>query len=198
MSSMCGCIHEAAGLTWWEWSRWKTQGMATSIYSTRVCWLQSPKPQHSAPQCAIWWGQAGQYSAGSSIDKQKFSSLELFFCHVTFDLFLASWAQWKLAMEKKSRPTKRLLRVKTSATMDHCQLSLDTAKRPPVSTAPGPGPANLRVTERRPTLLYMTSERPVTDLPGNIWVRNYLIFNNIHKCFTIVLLQPSKSYLKWN
>lgn len=45
------------------------------------------------------------------------------------------------------RLTKRLLRAKTSATTDHCQLSLDTANSPPASMAPGPGPAELTVTE---------------------------------------------------
>ena len=61
----------------------------------------------------------------------------LFLCDVLSE-------EWKVAVKEKSRPTKRLLRVKTSATMDHCQLSLDTANTPPASTAPGPGPHNLR------------------------------------------------------
>ena len=64
---------------------------------------------------------------------------------VTFLLWVVLSARWKLAVKKKSRPTKRLLRVKTSATTDHCQLSLDTANSPPARTAPGPGPANLTV-----------------------------------------------------
>lgn len=66
---------------------------------------------------------------------------------VTFLLWVAFSAQWKLAVKNRSRPTKRLLRVKTSATMDHCQPSLDTANSPPARTAPGPGPASLTVTE---------------------------------------------------
>ena len=69
----------------------------------------------------------------------------------TFLLWVTFSAQWKLAVKKKSTPTKRLLRVKTSATMDHCQLSLDTANSPPARTAPGPGPANLTVREERPS-----------------------------------------------
>lgn len=69
------------------------------------------------------------------------------FC--TFLLCMAFSAQLKLAVRKKRRPTKTLLRVKTSATMAHCQLSLDTANRTPPSTAPGPGPANLTVQMNR-------------------------------------------------
>lgn len=38
----------------WEYSWWSTQGTMTSTYRTNVCWLQRPKPQHSAPQRAIW------------------------------------------------------------------------------------------------------------------------------------------------
>ena len=52
-------------------------------------------------------------------------------------------APWKQAVRENRRPTKKLLREKTSATMDHCQLSRDTANTPPASTAPGPGPDNL-------------------------------------------------------
>lgn len=51
----------------------------TSTYSTRVCWLQSPKPQHSAPQCAIWQGQAFLYHTVSSIwrnDQRKLKGLQ--------------------------------------------------------------------------------------------------------------------------
>lgn len=66
---------------------------------------------------------------------------------VTFLLWVAFSAQWKLAVKNRSRPTKRLLRVKTSATMDHCQPSLDTANSPPARTAPGPGPDSLTATE---------------------------------------------------
>lgn len=62
---------------------------------------------------------------------------------VTFLLWGALSAQWKLVVREKRSPTKRLLREKTSATTDHCQLSLDTANTPPASTAPGPGPASL-------------------------------------------------------
>lgn len=67
---------------------------------------------------------------------------------LTFLLWPALLARWKLAVRRRSTPTKRLLRVKTSATTDHCQLSLDTANSPPDSMAPGPGPANLTVTEK--------------------------------------------------
>lgn len=81
---------------------------------------------------------------------------------VTFLLWVVFSAQWKLAVKKNSRPTKRLLRVKTSATMDHCQLSLDTANSPPASTAPGPGPVNLTVREEGTSFLYTTLERSVT------------------------------------
>lgn len=89
---------------------------------------------------------------------------------VTFLLWVVSSARWKLEVKKNSRPTKRLLRVKTSATMDHCQLSLETANSPPASTAPGPGPVNLR--EERPSLLYATLERSVTfhTNPGKLYV----------------------------
>lgn len=75
---------------------------------------------------------------------------------VTFPLWVAFSAQWKLAIKNRSRPTKKLLRVKTSATMDHCQLSLDTANSPPASTAPGPGPANLTVRDDRHSIPLMT------------------------------------------
>lgn len=68
---------------------------------------------------------------------------------LTFLRWPAFLARWKLAVRRRSTPTKRLLRVKTSATTDHCQLSLDTANSPPASMAPGPGPANLTVTEKR-------------------------------------------------
>lgn len=51
---------------------------------------------------------------------------------------------WKLAEREKRKPTNRLLSEKTSATSDHCHTSLDRAKLPPASTAPGPGPAILR------------------------------------------------------
>lgn len=84
------------------------------------------------------------------IDQRKLTQVsnEGVLYRVTFTLWVAFSAQWKLAVKKKSRPTKRLLRAKTSATMDHCQLSLDTANSPPVRTAPGPGPDNLTMRER--------------------------------------------------
>lgn len=66
---------------------------------------------------------------------------------LTFLLWPADLARWKLAVRRRMRLTNRLLRVKTSATTDHCQLSLDTANSPPASTAPGPGPAKLTVAE---------------------------------------------------
>ncbi|TNN42234.1 hypothetical protein EYF80_047574 [Liparis tanakae] len=80
----------------------------------------------------------------------------------TFCLLVAFSARWKPAVAKKSRPTKRLLRANTSATTDHCQLSLDTAKSPPASIAPGPGPANLTgrgdawyiILIRRPVIIF--------------------------------------------
>lgn len=80
---------------------------------------------------------------------------------LTFPLWMAFSAQWKLTDKKKSRPMKRLLRVKTSATMDHCQLSLDTANSPPASTAPGPDPANLTARKGRHSLYLITLYYPL-------------------------------------
>lgn len=36
--------------------------MTTSTYSTRVCWLQSPRLQHNAPNCEIWQEQAVKFN----------------------------------------------------------------------------------------------------------------------------------------
>lgn len=84
---------------------------------------------------------------------------------VTLLLCVAFSAQWKEAVKTKSRPTKRLLRVKTSATMDHCQLSLETANSPPARTAPGPGPANLTMREdRQSTRLFRKELQKVKEL----------------------------------
>lgn len=62
---------------------------------------------------------------------------------------------------------KKLLRAKTSATTDHCQFSLETANSPPASTAPGPGPANLRVAEDRCSLSFGIPESDPTG-PGRL------------------------------
>lgn len=62
---------------------------------------------------------------------------------ITLLLSLALLAQWKQAASAKISPTKTLLREKTSATTDHCQVSRDTANAPPASTAPGPVPTSL-------------------------------------------------------
>lgn len=87
---------------------------------------------------------------------------------VTFFLCEAFSAQWKLVVNKKSRPTKRLLRVNTSATMDHCQLSLDTANSPPASTAPGPGLANLIVKEKISAFHFFPDF--ILNIPYSTWI----------------------------
>lgn len=63
---------------------------------------------------------------------------------ITFFFWSTVSALWKQAEREKRNPTKRLLSEKTSATSDHRHTSLDRAKLPPASTAPGPGPAILR------------------------------------------------------
>lgn len=66
---------------------------------------------------------------------------------VTLILCSALSAQWKEAVKTRRSPTNKLFRAKTSATMDHCQLSLEAANSPPARTAPGPGPVSLTMTE---------------------------------------------------
>lgn len=63
---------------------------------------------------------------------------------ITFFFWSTVSALWKQTEREKIIPTNRLFSEKTSATSDHCHTSLDTAKLPPASTAPGPGPAILR------------------------------------------------------
>lgn len=83
-----------------------------------------------------------------SLSVQRKQTAEGEMAGLTFLRWPAFLARWKLAVRRRIRLTKRLLRVKTSATTDHCQLSLDTANNPPASMAPGPGPAKLTVTEK--------------------------------------------------
>lgn len=64
--------------------------------------------------------------------------------NITFFFWWTVCTVWKQAARQKRRPTNRLLSEKTSATIDHCHTSLDRAKLPPASTAPGPDPAILR------------------------------------------------------
>lgn len=112
--------------------------------------LSDKDKQSSAVKCSkinlkfSWHKASKEWRQGRSRSPESCKGMDVSRL-VTFFLCEAFSAQWKLVVNKKSRPTKRLLRVNTSATMDHCQLSLDTANSPPASTAPGPGPANLKV-----------------------------------------------------
>lgn len=112
-------------------------------------------PKHSTALPSAQPGQVGIIFTAVRVKRCAYLRGERVCCRVTLILCSALSAQWKEAAKTRSRPTKRLLRAKTSATMDHCQLSLQAANSPPARTAPGPGPVSLTVAEdKQPQYFY--------------------------------------------
>lgn len=116
------------------------------VQHQRVLVAQSQSTAQRPPACNLV--RTGIFHSGA-VRTMCTSVGEAEASRVTLILCWALSAQWKEAVKTRSRPMKRLLSAKTSATTDHCQLSLEAANRPPARTAPGPGPVSLTGTEDR-------------------------------------------------